>query len=431
MERERAPLGDDDILISRPAFTRRIRRVGLVGNTALGLASAALDRPPSFVGGFAAIVAVLAAFEVRDRLRRAAPRSTPWPLTVAAIMTVVAAVILLTGGVDSVFLILLVPIGFTLGFSTPDMRAAAAPAGLVALLAIGTSLWMPPGQGWSWTWSTLPVPDHHAGLPLLLVGVFSLVCARLGHDARGSVLEARRAAEHAQIERLRAESERRMALVGLMGAVAHDIKNPLTAVQSLTSHLHRKAEGGSPLESRLGVVRTEVARIRSTVDRLLNAARPMGHRLSPDALDRIAAEVVDSHRALADGRGVTLVDATGPVMATFDRRKLTQVTGNLVLNAIEACSAGNRIELTAGRAGGGAWLEVRDDGPGIAADLRPLIARPGVSNKPGGSGIGLALSRSIVEQHGGRLELDDADGGGCRARIWLPAVPAHEPGGMA
>ncbi|MCA9539608.1 MAG: HAMP domain-containing histidine kinase [Myxococcales bacterium] len=425
------PMAGDggDLLISQPAFTRRVRRVGLAGMTALLVSSLVSHADDRTSGGFLALLALLALLEGLDRIRRRDRPPPPWPLVVVGIIGVMTAVIVLTGGIESAFLILFVPVGFTLGFSTPDPRVAGAPAVVIAGLACATALMLPEGDTWSWAWSPPADPTVHDALVPLMIALFSLLCSRLGRDARRELIRARRGADRAHRERLEIIAERHAGLLGLMGAVAHELKNPLTTVQSLTSHLYRKAPPDSPQQAQLDVVRAEVARLRATADGLLNAARPVSaHLMVPDALHEIAVDVVASHQTLAASKGIALRSGAGAAHAVFDRRKVVQVVSNLVLNAIEACDDGGRIAVDVGEDIDGAWLEVCDDGPGIPQNILTMLGRPGTTTKPAGSGIGIALSQSIIEQHGGRLTVTNHDAGGCRAQFWLPA--AAQPAGQ-
>lgn len=424
-----SPGHDDDLLISQPAFNRRIRWVGIGANLILAAVSLVERGDPWTAGVFAGMALLIALAEIWFTLDTRRRRAATWRSTVAAIITVATAVILLTGGVDSVLLVLFVPIAFTLGFSVPGGWVSLVPTAVVAVMVLSTVFTLPDGHSVDWSWQSGPTPARHGLLMPVMIAFFAALCSRLGRLARGSLIEARRSAERAQAERLREIAERHAGLIGLMGAVAHELKNPMTTVQSLTSHLHRKAPADSPLRERLGVVRGEVSRMRTTIDSLLNAARPLStHVVGRQGLHDLAADVAASHAVLAHGRGIELVVGDGRAEATYDPRKMVQVVGNLMLNAVEACERGGRIEVDVGRADDGVWLEVRDDGPGVPEHIREVLCRPGVTTKPRGSGIGLALSQSIVQQHGGALSLADRPDGGCCARIVLPADGA-EPGG--
>src|SRR5262249_9523113 len=102
---------------------------------------------------------------------------------------------------------------------------------------------------------------------------------------------------------------------------------------------------------------------------------------------------------------------------------------NLVLNAREASPPGAPVELHVGAENGEAVVEVLDRGPGLPPGLRGRLFEPFVSTKQRGSGLGLALVRAIVQEHGGTIALEDRDGGGACARLSLPLeAGARAPG---
>jgi signal transduction histidine kinase len=120
------------------------------------------------------------------------------------------------------------------------------------------------------------------------------------------------------------------------------------------------------------------------------------------------------------------VQAPEGLTATFDADLVEQALLNLVKNAVEAAGAGGTVEVEAGTPGGRLVVLVRDDGPGLGNPDNLFV--PFFTTKPGGSGIGLALSRQIAEAHGGRLTLvDRPDGRGALATLELP-VAALAPG---
>ncbi len=109
---------------------------------------------------------------------------------------------------------------------------------------------------------------------------------------------------------------------------------------------------------------------------------------------------------------------------TIDATQLTQVMLNLVVNAVDAMAAmrvRRAVSLRTMATDGGVTIEVRDHGPGIAPDVLPRLFEPFFTTKPEGLGVGLAISRSILEAAGGRIRAENAAEGGARFLVWLPA----------
>ncbi len=166
----------------------------------------------------------------------------------------------------------------------------------------------------------------------------------------------------------------------------------------------------------------------------LTFSRPLSP-LSQQKVDLkdLCESVLALHEGMAHGKNVSLkLSAAGPVLASCDSRKVRQILINLVQNALEASPSGATIELVLlPGPSGGARVEVRDRGPGIAPDVSAHLFQPGATTKERGTGLGLALARGLARQHAGELSLEDRDGGGCTATLTLPARAAVSTGEAA
>jgi signal transduction histidine kinase len=129
---------------------------------------------------------------------------------------------------------------------------------------------------------------------------------------------------------------------------------------------------------------------------------------------------------MAQERGVGIA-VSGEATARCDPRKVKQVLVNLVQNALDASPPGEAVEIEVGDDAAGARLSVRDRGPGLDRAVAERVFEPGVTTKPGGSGIGLTVARALARQHGGELRLSARGGGGLEAVLSLPRQgPATE-----
>ncbi|MDP9374783.1 MAG: PAS domain-containing sensor histidine kinase, partial [Chloroflexota bacterium] len=224
-----------------------------------------------------------------------------------------------------------------------------------------------------------------------------------------------------------------------LSSISHDLKTPLTTIQGLAQLSLRRAtrlEGaeGERLAGWLAGIVTATGRVTGLINQLLDTALlQMGRPLT---LDRRSADLVALARQVAaEQQGATRrhrirVDAATPeLIGPWDAARLERVVANLLTNAIKYSPDGGPITLTVAREedGAGPWavLKVRDRGLGIpAADLPRVFERfYRAGNVPGqvsGTGIGLASVRQIVEQHGGTVAVESAEGAGTAFTIRLP-----------
>lgn len=253
----------------------------------------------------------------------------------------------------------------------------------------------------------------------------------LSRRLAGEVEERTEALDRAQIALL--ESERHASLGRLAAGVGHEINNPLTylglsldAVESWSRDVVMPAD----VRDSLTHARDGTDRIRQVVDGLRNYTRATsgeGRVLRPDDLIASALRVA-SHQLHHVAQVNTEITVTLSVAG--DEARLVQVLVNLLTNAAQAIAeAGlsNEERITIRSCMRGAdtvAIEVIDSGPGIPEEHLRLLTQPYFTTRAetGGTGLGLYLARGIVEQHGGRLELESVVGTGTTARVVLPAV---------
>ena len=216
----------------------------------------------------------------------------------------------------------------------------------------------------------------------------------------------------------------RLAAVGQFAAgVAHEIRNPLSSVQLLVQMARRDPVAGKLTEDDLALIDDELARIEQSLRTLLDYARPPTLERVPCDL----AAVVDGALALIRGRAALQqveVRAGAPpdaLVFNADSAQLRQVFVNLLLNALDAMPTGGTLSITTRRDESAAVVEVTDTGAGIPADILPRLFEPFATGKETGVGLGLVVSRRIVEDHGGTLRGHNQPGGGAAFLVRLPA----------
>ncbi len=220
-----------------------------------------------------------------------------------------------------------------------------------------------------------------------------------------------------QQERDILRSEQLAAVGQLAAGVAHEIRNPLTGIKILIEAALRPHSGAPLIEEELRMMLNEIGRVERTVQGLLNVAKtPLGDRRLEDLRELIDQEVVLIHTR-ADRLQVQLITHKPdlPVEATVNRDQFLAVLTNLMLNALDATSAGGQVEITLSPpTQGRITLSIADTGTGISKAIADRLFQPFATTKPTGTGLGLSVSHNIIREHGGTLT----------APIFRRAVPA-------
>jgi signal transduction histidine kinase len=224
----------------------------------------------------------------------------------------------------------------------------------------------------------------------------------------------------------RAHRAEKLAAVGTLAAgLSHEIKNPLNAAALQLTVLERRLKRipslPEDLFEPLAIVQSEIKRLASFLDEFLQFARPRDLRRAPTEIARLVDDVLDLLQPQAHAAQLTVdrrVDALPSI--AVDAPRVQQAIMNLVLNAIQATPAGGTVRVTAQRDGGDVIITVEDSGPGIPEAMRERVFEPFFTTKDAGTGLGLPLVHSTVQQHGGAIAVDRGELGGARFTVRLP-----------
>jgi PAS domain S-box-containing protein len=232
---------------------------------------------------------------------------------------------------------------------------------------------------------------------------------------------------------LRALEEASRQKDNFLAMLAHELRNPLAPVRNSLQLLRMIDPASEPAEQARAIMERQVDHLVRLVDDLMDVSRitrgKIEMRKEPHDLGSIVLSAIETSRpAIEAGRHqFTLSLPAEPVVVEADFVRLTQVIANLLNNAAKYTDNGGHISLVAEREAAEAVIRVRDDGIGIAPQMMPRLfemfaqAEDSLSHSRGGLGIGLALSRKLVELHGGRITAHSAGrGAGTEVMVRLP-----------
>ncbi|NNE20328.1 MAG: PAS domain S-box protein [Myxococcales bacterium] len=244
-----------------------------------------------------------------------------------------------------------------------------------------------------------------------------------GESEEGRVFVVEDVTALRQLERHVAHKDRLSSIGTLASGVAHEVGNPLTGILMVAKNLATDP-GADDAADRLGIIVDEAQRIHGIVQSLLTFSRldetPVELQAIPVAtVIRNAAELA---KLETDGCRIDLdLSVNAPAMASPDG--LTQVLVNLLNNARQACSSGATVYVRTRAENGSVLIDVDDEGPGIPEELSTRVFEPFFTTKSHGqgTGLGLSVSRQIVERFGGSLRYEPRRSGGSRFTITLQA----------
>lgn len=258
----------------------------------------------------------------------------------------------------------------------------------------------------------------------------------------------RDAAERHRLRLRLVQSERLSALGEMAARIAHEVRNPMVSIGAAAQVVAEELPDSSPVRAEALAICSEVRRLDHILNNVLRFARPPRAAAQRSDVVEALRQVLDLLRSRTTGLRVQLDTAavTGSVFAVIDSDQLKQVLWNILLNACDAARAGSAAQVgliecavrkrrhvpgspptsstdaSRGSEGvPGVLITIADSGPGIPAALRRRVFDPFFSTKTRGTGLGLPISKQIIESAGGRIRLLNRPGGGTRVVIELRA----------
>ena len=235
---------------------------------------------------------------------------------------------------------------------------------------------------------------------------------------------------HAIIQR-----QEKLASLGVLAAgVAHEIRNPLTAIKARLFTQQKSLQPGSPPYQDTQVIGKEIDRLERIVKDVLQFARPPEPDLVPLPADLPLREAVELMAPQLEKCAIQVkLECAGEMMVRADPQQLKQVLINLIQNAADSIGHNGAIALRArasterlaGQSQPAVVLEVEDSGKGISPDVQKRLFDPFFSTKEGGTGLGLAVAARIVQKHGGALQFRTRLNHGTTFGIVLPKLESR------
>ena len=218
----------------------------------------------------------------------------------------------------------------------------------------------------------------------------------------------------------------------LAAGIAHELRNSLATLRGYLTLIER-GPGADAVEDYLGEIRHETDHLQRVLDDFLMFARPGSVRLEEMNLETVVRRAA-LDPALGGAKVALDLDTTGETLLRGDPQLIERAIRNLLHNAVEATSeaaegaaSAEPIVARVRRAGDEIVLEVEDRGKGIPESMRDRLFHPFATARSGGVGLGLALTRRIVDLHGGTIRVEPRPGGGTRARLSLPVAAPSPP----
>jgi signal transduction histidine kinase len=291
----------------------------------------------------------------------------------------------------------------------------------------------------SWTVAkrvTAHVPDLVRAVKAVAGGQYEHPVTHPGHDEfrlvavavdhmRQELVAQMQAIRKANAEKLASE---RMAVVGKMAStIIHDFKTPMQVIRSAVEMLSDENTSPERRSRYVQMMLGEVDRMVGMAQDLLGYAR--GDRRmarTAVAIDPFIEEAAAAWREMSSSRGITISCAlSSGLTLAIDRDKIRRTLDNIFVNAMEVLDSGGLVALTTTRDGDRALITITDNGPGIPEEIRTRIFEPFATfGKEQGTGLGLAMAKKTVDDHGGEIEVVSAPGTGASFRVSLPVNSA-------
>ncbi|WP_167506099.1 two-component system sensor histidine kinase NtrB [Desulfosediminicola flagellatus] len=240
----------------------------------------------------------------------------------------------------------------------------------------------------------------------------------------GDVLLIQDISELRQLETDLRRNERLAALGKMAAGVAHELRNPLSSIKGLAVLLKSKTVGDAEGQRTADVLVQEVERLNRSISELLDYTRPEKLQIESVDLSTVLKQAATLVGVDAESLAITITTSfvENPILVNVDEDKMKQVFLNLLLNSVQAMPDGGVLAISTEISSNRLVCTIADSGVGIAETNLSRVFDPYFTTKSDGTGLGLALSAKIIEEHGGTISIDSTEGEGTVVKVALPVV---------
>lgn len=237
-----------------------------------------------------------------------------------------------------------------------------------------------------------------------LARTFNAMCSSI-QDARGEMIR----------------QERILTIGRLSTSIVHDLRNPLASIYGGAEMMMDGNLSEAQMHRVAGNIYRSSRVINDLLQELVDVSRGRVHAPEMCRLSEVVDAAMDVESNIAERQGVAVnADVDPAIELPLERARMERVFLNLITNAVEAMPGGGSVKIRAERNGSSVVVRVDDTGPGIPVSVRDRLFEPFVTSRKSGLGLGLALSRQTVLEHGGDLWVEDGNGAGAHFRLRLP-----------
>ncbi len=220
----------------------------------------------------------------------------------------------------------------------------------------------------------------------------------------------------------------KLATIGKMAAhVAHEIRNPLSTIGGFARAILKRPDNVDRVNKNAKIIAEESTRLENMLKGVMDFSRPSAPVPKPNDFNGTVEKAFRTQAELLSQRNIHASIDLDPSIpeVTYDENQIMQVIHNMIRNAADSMPQGGAIALKTTREGELVSLQIADSGSGIPPHIMDRLFDPFFTTKPDGTGLGLAVSKKIVDDHGGRVEVQSTIGKGTTFKIFLPTVPVQ------